>query len=184
MNRNHLILWLCMAVAALGLCAAVSADENDSATPPAQSAPAPPIADDEEEIVPSLTESVVPSLTRIAVTLGIVVAIIYLTVFLLKKLSGNRVGGAGRGKTVQVIEQTYLAPKKSVCLLKLADRAVLVGITDANITLLSEFDWDSLPGDVMSKVNRTPGGFQGVLNEAAGRLFGKKAKGVGRGSAA
>lgn len=182
MNRNHLVLWLCMAVAVIAFHGSIFGDDADSAYQAAQSASAAQATDNDEEVVPSLTESVVPSLTRIAITLVVVVAIIYLTVYLLRKLSGNRMGGVGRGKTVQVIEQTYLAPKKSVCLLKLADRAVLVGITDNNISLLSEFDWDSLPSDIMAKTNRMPGGFQNVLNEAAGRLFGKKDKGVSRGA--
>ncbi len=184
MNRNHLVFWLYLAMTAIAFSGEIAAGEGDSAAVAAQTSSATQTTVEHEEVVPSLTESVVPSLTRIAITLAVVVAIIYLTVFLLKKLSGNRMGGVGRGRTVQVIEQTYLAPKKSVCLLKLADRAVLVGITDNNITMLTEFDWDSLPEDIIMKTSRIPGGFQGVLSEAAGRLFGKKDKGVGRESTA
>ena len=133
--------------------------------------------------IPSLTESVLPSLSRIGISLVIIVAIIYLTVFLLRKLSGNRLGGR-KGTAIQIIEQTYLAPKKSVCLLKLADRAVLVGITDTNINLLTELEWDSLPQEAIDKSRSLHKSFPGFLNEAAGRLFGsRKGKGVERGSA-
>jgi flagellar biosynthetic protein FliO len=105
--------------------------------------------------------------------------IIYAAVFLLRRLSGSRLSG-GRGKTIQVIEQTYLAPKKSVCLLKLADRAVLIGITDTSINMLTELEWDSLPPEVVKKLTQPPTGFPGFLNEAAGKLFrGRSTKGAG-----
>lgn len=181
MNRNHLLRWVLATVLAAACCGMALGGEADTAVVTGQPAQTATINDQEEEAIPSLTESVMPSLTRIAITLCVVVFIIYLTVFLLKKLSGSRMGGVGKGKTVQVIEQTYLAPKKSVCLLKLADRAVLVGITDSSINLLTEFDWEALPSDVLDRVSRAPGGFHGILNEAASRLLGgKKAKGAGR----
>jgi len=181
MNRNHRIAWFLAAVLIIGAVGMVYANKSDSSMALTQNETA-TVAGEQQDAFPSLTESVVPSLTRIALTLCVVVAIIYLTVFLLKKLSGSRAGGTARGKTVQVIEQTYLAPKKSVCLLKLADRAVLVGITDTNISLLTEFDWESLPSDLVDRAGRSQAGFPGILNEAAGRLFGgRKDKGVGHG---
>ena len=132
-----------------------------------------------QEDVPSLAGSVLPSITRIAITLCVVVAIIYLAVFLLRKLSGGRISGPGTGKTIRVIEQTYLAPKKSVCLLKLGDRAVLVGITETNINLLTELEWETLPAEALERINRRPAGFPGALNQAVGKLLsGVKNKGV------
>ncbi len=127
----------------------------------------------------SLIQDSVPSLARIVVALLVIVVIIYAAVFLLRRLSGSRLSG-GRGKTIQVIEQTYLAPKKSVCLLKLADRAVLIGITDTSINMLTELEWDSLPPEVVKKLTQPPTGFPGFLNEAAGKLFrGRSTKGAG-----
>ena len=119
---------------------------------------------------PSVTEMVMPSIGRIVLSLGIIILVIYATVFLLRKLSGGKVSG-GRGKTIQVIEQTYLAPKKSVCLVKMADRAVLIGVTDTTISLLTELDWDALPHETASKANPPQAGFQSVLAESLGKLF-------------
>ncbi len=184
MNRNRRIVWLLAAVLLMAGVGVVYGNKSDTAAVTTQSEPT-AVTGEQQEAIPSLTESVLPSLTRIALTLCVVVAIIYLTVFLLKKLSGSRAGGTGRNKTVQVIEQTYLAPKKSVCLLKLADRAVLVGITDTSINLLTEFDWETLPSDVIDRAGRAQTGFPGILNEAAGKLFGgRKDKGVGHGPTA
>ena len=99
-------------------------------------------------------------------------------VFLLRKLSGNKLGGARRNKTIQLIEQTYLSPKKSVCLLKLADRAVLVGVTDTQVSLLTELEWEELSLGAGPRENDKETGFRGHLNNAVGKLLGG-AKGKG-----
>jgi flagellar protein FliO/FliZ len=167
--------WPLLLALMLALGAVVSA-QDEVATQPESSPLTNQIGETENEAgeMPSLTESVLPSLTRIAISLIIIVAIIYATIFLLKKLSGNRIGGR-KGKAIEVVEQTYLAPKKSVCLLKLADRAVLVGITEQNINMLTEFNWEDLPEQTVEKGKRLQTGFPGLLNEAAGKLFGGRA---------
>ncbi len=119
----------------------------------------------------SLTGMLLPSLTRIGISLLVIIGVIYALVFILRRFSGRQFGGRGK-RTIQVVEQTFLAPKKSICLLKMADRALLVGVTDSNINLLTEMPWDELPeksgGRFVDKTN----GFQDFLNNAAGRLLG------------
>lgn len=169
-----------LVAAGLLLTATIGWTADSTLTAPAVSAPT--VADTLPAVAtpPSLMDEALPSLLRIVGSLLVIVIAIYLAVFLLRRLSGNRAGG-GRVKTIQVIEQTYLAPKKAVCLLKLADRAVLVGITDTSINLLTEFDWETLPPEVMKKISAPPAGFSTYLSDAAGKLFGSRAgKGVGR----
>jgi flagellar biosynthetic protein FliO len=159
--------------------------QNEAALPPPnnQEIPAQTTAAVEEDMeIPSLTESVLPSLTRIGVSLAVIVGIIYLAVFMLRKLSGNKLGGQ-KGTTIQVIEHAYLGPKKSVCLIRLADRALLVGVTETNINMLTELEWASLPQATIEKAVRGNSSFQGFLNEAAGKLFGgRTAKGANHGT--
>jgi len=163
------LLLLMMVIGPVALAQDVATDQ--SAPPPVENQAIE--SSEKAEQMPSLTESVLPSLTRIAISLCVIVAIIYLTVFLLKKLSGSRAGGK-KGTTIQIIEQPYLAHKKSVCLLKLADRAVLVGTTENSMNLLTELEWDALPQETIEKNSRVQAGFPGFLNEAAGKLFGGK----------
>jgi flagellar biosynthetic protein FliO len=173
-------IWTALLLMLLALGSTVAAEDGvtNQTGPPAAIQTS--NSDGEQEKIPSLTESVLPSLSRIAISLGVIVVIIYLTVFLLRKLSGNRIGGK-KGNKIRIVEQAYLAPKKSVCLLKLADRAVLIGITDTKINLLTEFDWESMPEELTDKEGGIQAGFPGFLNEAAGRLFGgKKSKGADR----
>jgi flagellar protein FliO/FliZ len=132
----------------------------------------------------SLTGTILPSFTRIGISLAIIIGVIYASVFLLKRLSGQKIGRRGK-RTIEVVEQAFLAPKKSVCLLKLADRAVLVGITDNNINLLTEMPWDELPEDYIQKATVKNGGFHNFLSDAAGKLMGqRKNKGAGNGQMA
>ncbi|MEZ5359883.1 MAG: flagellar biosynthetic protein FliO [Candidatus Zixiibacteriota bacterium] len=182
MSYKKLIWMVCLAVILTGAWDA-RADSGQDLTP-AESQPSATAtndfeADAEPVGVPSVSEEILPSLSRIGFSLLIIIAIIYGTVFLLKRLSGQRMGGGARGKTVTVIEQTYIAPKKSVCLLKMADRAVLVGITDTNINLLTECHWDDLPELQKQQIQRSEQGFTQVLTEAAGKLFRSKSAGGG-----
>lgn len=162
----------CVLLAVL-FCAAQAALAGD---PAVGAVPASPPTTDtlSAAATPGLGDSVLPSLTRLGLSLLAIVAIIYATVFLMRKLSGNKIG---RGRTIQIVEQTFIAPKKSVCLLKLGDRVVLVGITDSNINMLTELDCDTMPPEYLNKIKERPAGFQGFLGDAAGRLFGNKKSG-------
>lgn len=51
-------------------------------------------------------------------------------------------GDAGTGKWIEILSQTYLGPKKSLAVVKVKDRTLLVGITEEQINLISEFDED------------------------------------------
>jgi flagellar biosynthetic protein FliO len=173
-----LCLWGILAAPVWG--DAIKADNPERLNEQTEEKPASPGAENDPAVTPSMTDMLLPSLTRIGLSLLIIIGVIYISVFLMRRLSGRRTGG-GKGKTIQVIEQTFLSPKKSVCLLKLADRAVLVGITEANISLLTEMAWDELPKDFLQKATERRAGFQGFLAEAAGKLLGaKNNKGAGR----
>ena len=165
--------WICPMVILMLLVAALPAMAEPEAASSAAAADSlnAPGREASETAVPAVTYDLLPSLAKIGLSLVIIVVVIYLSVFGLKKLSGSRLGGANRGKTVQIIEHTYLAPKKSVCLLKMADRAVLIGITEANINLLTECDWEEIPEETRQSLRKVSNGFPGLLGEAAGKLF-------------
>jgi flagellar protein FliO/FliZ len=124
----------------------------------------------------SFTESVLPSLARIALTLVLIIIFIYVTVFFLRKLSGARGVRGGRGQTIQIIEQAHLSPRKSICLVRLADRAVLVGITENNINMLTEFDAGELPVETVRKSTNGQS-FSAILSGAAQKMLGRKEAG-------
>ena len=84
--------------------------------------------------------SAAPSLIKLVSALVIVVVCIYVGVYLLRKLMGKKYSGNRRNTVLEVLETTYVAPKKSVSLLRVADKAVLVGTSENQISVLTELD--------------------------------------------
>lgn len=88
----------------------------------------------------SFYTSALPSLARIVGALLIVIVCIYAGLYLLKRMTMKRYSGNGRHQVLEVLETTGVAPKKAVSLIRVADKSVLVGMTDNSITVLTELD--------------------------------------------
>lgn len=68
--------------------------------------------------------------------LALVLSLIYLiNLFLKKKLTGQK-----KGEFMEVIEQVYLAPKKSLVLMRIKEEILLLGLTDTGLNLLKKWD--------------------------------------------
>ena len=108
----------------------------------------PPASIPEAEIVPGQTidsaagaEAEV-SYWEVASKLGLglclVVVLAWGAVFLLRKSAvGQQFGGIG--KTIRIAERTYLSPKKAIYLVEIGDRTLALGVTEEQITALSEW---------------------------------------------
>ncbi|ODS30712.1 MAG: Flagellar biosynthesis protein, FliO [Candidatus Scalindua rubra] len=76
--------------------------------------------------------------TRVASTLLIVIALIFATVFVLKKKYGVKTN-IGRGKKfINIIDYTPMGVKKSIFLVKVPGKHLLLGVTNDKIALLTE----------------------------------------------
>lgn len=76
-------------------------------------------------------------LVRTLLGLGILVAVIFLGVYGIRRLAGRM--GAGAPLTqLRLLGCTFLGPKRSLCAVLALDRVLIVGVTDAQITLLTE----------------------------------------------
>lgn len=84
------------------------------------------------------TFSAVPAIGKMLGALIVVLILMYVTFMLLKRFSAGRMAGAKGKRSLEVLEATHLAPKKSVALVRVGERAVMVGVTDHQITLLSK----------------------------------------------
>jgi len=97
---------------------------------------------------------------RLFVSLVLIIGLIYLSLYLLKKsslgLKKNRAGDL-----VQVLERSYISPKKGIFIVKIGSRVVALGVTETQINLLSEVNvdqdskTDSLDKVVSEKESRT-----------------------------
>ncbi len=87
------------------------------------------------------TESgVFGAMVKMVSALVLVLVAVYAGLYLLKRLMNRRHGGVSCEDALEVLKTVYLGPRKTVSLIKVADRSVLVGVTDHQVSMLTELD--------------------------------------------
>ncbi|HWR82423.1 MAG TPA: flagellar biosynthetic protein FliO [Candidatus Deferrimicrobium sp.] len=129
------------------------------------------VQDDSASRGSTYTPSALPSLLRMAGALIVVVICIYVGLYLLKRLTTKRFSGNRRHCLIEVVETAGIAPKKSVSLIRVADKAVLVGVTDSHVTFLTELDAEHT-AQVMANCREesAPDRFQQLLRSVSDRF--------------
>jgi len=137
-----------------------------------ETAPAAGVTDSMEH-QPVLSESVYWSLFKLLGALIVVVVGIYGFLFILRRMMGNKLSGNKELNIIEVLETTYVAQKKSVSLVRFADRAVLVGVADSGINVLAELD-DEQTAKIMAEyaAEKPSTGFAGIMKDARDKLAG------------
>ena len=76
---------------------------------------------------------------RLFLSLVLIIGLIYLSLFLLKKssfgLKKNRTGDL-----IQVLEKCYISPKKGIFIVKIGSKLLALGVTETQINFLSEIN--------------------------------------------
>ncbi len=85
--------------------------------------------------LPNFTELVFQTL----VLLGFIILIIYIVLFLLRKYVYKSQGG-NSGNALEILNISPLIPKKSVCVVKMVDRILVLGLTESGISALTEIE--------------------------------------------
>ena len=128
----------------------------------------------------SFSDSPVWSILKMVSALVVVIVCIYLSVALLKKAMGKKLSANKTSNSLEVLETTYLAPRKSLSLVRVAEKSVLLGVTDNNISVLTELDAEEtvelLNVEKMSDSEPTKN-FKDMLRSASSRF---KEFGIGR----
>lgn len=119
----------------------------------------------------ALGSSVLPALIKMGLALLAVVVCIYLGLYVLRRMMGKKYSGNRAGQVLEVLETTYLAPKKSVTLVRVANKAIVVGMTESSMVTLSELD-DEQTREILDAQNVTVPDpkFEQVLSDAFGKL--------------
>ncbi len=91
-----------------------------------------------DEPKPLEAPDAVPLLIKTAISLVVIVALIYITVFLFKKSMERRGQTPGGGKLLKAVDTLYLTPNRSIYLISAAEKILVVGATDHALNLLSE----------------------------------------------
>ena len=103
--------------------------------------------------------------------LVVVIACIYGGIYLLRRMMGRRHSGRGGAGLLQVLETAHLGPRKSVSLVRVADKSVLVGVTEGQISVLTELD-ETKTAEIVAadEAAETKPAFAGLLETATARL--------------
>lgn len=81
---------------------------------------------------------------KLGLGLAVVVVLVWGSVAVLRRSSLGKQFSANTGR-VRVLERSYLGPKKSICLVRIGQRALAIGVTESNITTLAHLDDEDLP---------------------------------------
>ena len=116
--------------------------------------------------VDSMGESLFSMITKLSLGLGLVIFLVWGSVWLLRKSALGQKFGA-TGDTIQVLERSFLSPKKSIYLVKIGGRTLALGVTEENIALLAEWQVGEL--EIASPKSSSPGSFATQLKTLLGQ---------------
>jgi flagellar biogenesis protein FliO len=125
----------------------------------------------EEQLpVPAVSEDLWPVMMKLALAVLVVVVLIYITMLLLRKVSLGRAGILGGKGSLEVLERSYFAPKKMVCLLRVGEKVLLVGVSDNSVNLVADVSDQDLTTNDPKASKKTGAGFGSYLERAKSHL--------------
>lgn len=80
---------------------------------------------------------------KMIVALGLVLGIMLALSYGLRRITGRRMGGVG-GKRIQVLESHYLGVKKTISLVRVPGKVLVLGVTGDRINLLTTLDEETV----------------------------------------
>jgi len=109
------LIWMLVAVTVMLIPAAVFADEQQPA---------------------DIGGDMFPSLLKLVGAMVVIMALIYGSVWLMKRFSHGKLRNGGN--LISIVERRHLSPKQAVYLLRVGDQHILVGASDSGINKISE----------------------------------------------
>jgi len=112
---------------------------------------------------------------RMIFALFFVVALIFLLVFILKKINPRR-GVIDDQRPIQLLFQEQLGQKRSICLVKVFDKVLVLGVTNTQISYLSTLENDEtlLFDEIMNEEPALDTRIKNAIGVIRQRLKGKR----------
>ena len=79
---------------------------------------------------------------RMLASLLLVLALIGIGVFLLKKFTPYKAFSAGTRHPIQILSRVSLGQRRAICLVRIADEILVIGLTNTIVSLLSKMNAD------------------------------------------
>jgi flagellar biosynthetic protein FliO len=125
----------------------------------------------DQQAVPESNTGMAGAVAKMVSALAVVIAAVFGGLYLLRKLMGKRTSKTGRSDVLDVIQTTYLGPHKTISLVKIGNRSVLVGVTETQIATLTELSEAETAEILTDAVTQTaPDAFAGFLKHATARI--------------
>ena len=105
---------------------------------------------------------------KVLVALGITIVLLVLALWVLKKVLRLRGSGGADGRVVEVLEIQHIDPKKTIALVRIMDRVLIVGCAENSMTGLGE-----LTGSEIERLNLRMSTEPGVFKSLFDRLTGE-----------
>ena len=101
------------------------------------------------------------SLVKVAVALAFTLALLVAAVWFLKRFLSVRSVPGLSGGSISILELQYIGPRKSIALVRIAERVFIIGISDQSMSTLGELS----PDDIAKLPDNTPSsaGFSSIL---------------------
>jgi flagellar biosynthetic protein FliO len=109
---------------------------------------------------------------KMIASLGVVLAMLLGLLYGLKKLNRQRMGRGG-GKRIQVLESHYMGVKKTISLVRVPGKVLVIGVAGDRINLLDTLDADQVDSQTPVEESKT---FGPMLTDRLKQLGGFKEK--------
>ncbi len=99
---------------------------------------------DDGEAAPLTTINAGGMVLRIIGSVALVIGVLYAGMYAMKVLSRRAGGGNLKKDAICVLQRKYIAPKKAIYVVTVGNRAMVVGVTDAQISHLADLSEDEI----------------------------------------
>jgi flagellar biosynthetic protein FliO len=100
------------------------------------------------------------TIVKLLLALAVVVGLIYVSIFLLKRLSGRSLSDTEQ--LIKVVGKSYLTPKQSLYIVKLGLKYAVLGVGENSVNLIKELTSEELES-LKPTTDNKPRNFQDVL---------------------
>ena len=109
---------------------------------------------------------------RMILSLLVIIALIYLVVYILKKYSvSTSIGGPG---IIKVISFSYLRSKEALYLVKVGNKLLLLGVTSNSISLITELEEGDFDLEFKESLEKIEGRSIKTVAEELRKTFGRR----------
>ncbi len=93
---------------------------------------------------------------RVVLSLILLIAILYGGMLGMRRFSGRVSTGLLKSGAITVVHKQAIAPKKSIYVVKIGNRAMVIGVTDSQISHLADLSQDDLAGLTVERSGAKP----------------------------